>query len=260
LNDYVSEGLEKGVPPLEKRIQTFKTLVDVLGKGHVIWRFDPLILTDTITPDVLLKKIENIGDQLKGYTEKLVFSFADIEQYKKVKNNLIRSNIRYTDWTEQAMSDFAMRLSRLNAEKGWNYELATCGEKPVYKEYGIQPNHCVDDLLMIRFAWKDQALMKFLGVDIRQKNLSLSLFDEPEDIPDNAIVLDDGIHYAVRNKDNRDKGQRTLCGCMVSKDIGQYDTCPHQCEYCYANTSKETALANYMTHMANPYAETITGK
>ena len=93
-----------------------------------------------------------------------------------------------------------------------------------------------------------------------EKNTLLSLFDEPETIPDGAIMLDDGIHYAIKNKDNKDKGQRTLCGCMVSKDIGQYDTCPHQCAYCYANTSKEIALANFKTHKDNPFAETITGR
>ena len=102
--------------------------------------------------DDLLRKIENIGDQLVGYTEKLVFSFADIESYKKVKNNLIRNNVHYQEWTQEQMIEFAKRLSALNKAKGWNYELATCGEKPEYQEYGIQPNHCVDDTLMIRFA------------------------------------------------------------------------------------------------------------
>ena len=62
LNDYVEEGLEKGVPSLEGRIDTFKQLVDKLGKGRVIWRFDPLILTDKISLEDLLRKVENIGD------------------------------------------------------------------------------------------------------------------------------------------------------------------------------------------------------
>ena len=78
LNDYEKEGLEKGVPPLEERVDTFKRLVDKLGKGRVIWRFDPMILTNQIGLDDLLKKVESIGDQLQGYTEKLVFSYADI--------------------------------------------------------------------------------------------------------------------------------------------------------------------------------------
>lgn len=259
LNDYEDECLERGVPLLKERIETFKLLVERLGTSRVVWRFDPLILTDSITPEKLLEKIENIGDQLLGYTEKLVFSFADIESYRKVKANLIRNQIHYCEWTEEAMIDFAKRLSSLNKSKGWNYVLATCGEKPIFKEFGIQPNHCIDDNLMIRFAWHDRVLMKFLGVDIREKNITFNLFDEQETIPEGAIMLDDGIHYAIKEKDNKDKGQRSLCGCAVSKDIGEYNTCIHLCEYCYANASKEIACKNYKNHKNNPMSETITG-
>ena len=95
LNDYEKEGLERGVPKLSERVDTFKLLVDKLGKGRVIWRFDPLLLTDDISIDALLTKIERIGDQLQGYTEKLVFSYADILSYRKVKANLEKSHIPY---------------------------------------------------------------------------------------------------------------------------------------------------------------------
>ena len=54
LNDYEKEGLEKGVPPISFRIDTFRKLVDILGLGGVVWRFDPLVLTDKITIDDLL--------------------------------------------------------------------------------------------------------------------------------------------------------------------------------------------------------------
>lgn len=77
---------------------------------------------------------------------------------------------------------------------------------------------------MIRFAWQDEVLMKLLGVEIHTKNEILALFDEPEVIPNDTIMIDDGVHYAIK-KDSRDKGQRSLCGCMASKDIGQYGTC-----------------------------------
>ena len=250
LNDYMSEGLEKSVPPVDARIQTFKDLVDKLGVGSVIWRFDPLILTDTITVDVLLKKIKYIGDKLLGYTKKLVFSFVDISLYKKVEINLKKAGIPYREWTLELMNDFAARLADLN--KSWGYELATCGEKIDIDQYGIKHNKCVDDDLMIQIASDDDVLMNHLGVVVEEPGL----FGE---VPTDAMELGDG-RYAVKKKNNKDKGQRALCGCIASKDIGEYNTCAHQCEYCYANASKDIAIANLQRHRSYPYTDTITGK
>lgn len=254
LNDYENERLELGVPPLDERIETFKLLVKQLGGGHVIWRFDPLILTDKINIDLLLKKIEYIGNKLFGYTEKLIFSFADIASYKKVKSNLGKNGINYIEWNDALMNEFAKRLSELN--KKWNYQLATCGERIDIQQYGIEHNHCVDDNLMIRFAYEDKILMEFLKVDIIK--IQPALFGIPE-IPEGAIRIDDST-YAIKKKNNSDKGQRTFCGCMISKDIGEYNTCPHLCEYCYANANKLSAKTNYRQHQNNPLSETITGK
>lgn len=249
LNDYVDEGLEKGVPSVDSRIETFKELVGVLGKGSVVWRFDPLVLTDEIGVDQLISKIEYIGDALKGYTEKLVFSFVDISAYRKVKANLDKNGVAYREWTTDLMEEFAAKLSALN--KKWGYVLATCGEKIDIAKYGIAHNRCVDDDLIIRLASDDEVLMKHLGVRIE----SSGLFGG---VPEGAIELPDGM-YAVKTKDNRDKGQRELCGCISSKDIGEYNTCAHLCEYCYANATKECAVANLARNRKNPFAETITG-
>ena len=251
LNDYVAENLEKNVSALEERIDTFQRLVEKLGIGRVIWRFDPLILTDMISLEDLLRKVEYIGDQLQGYTEKLVFSFADIALYKKVKANLEKNQVNYSEWTISQMEEFAKQLVELNKERGWNYTLATCGEAANLD--GVQHNRCVDDDLMIRFAHHDKALMDFLGVEI--KTIENSLFGT-EPIPTHAIMLNE-TQYAIKRKDNRDKGQRQFCGCMVSKDIGEYNTCPHLCEYCYANASKELAIKNYKKHEMNAFDETI---
>ena len=253
LNDYEAEGLEKSVPPIAQRIDTFKQLVERLGKGHVIWRFDPLVLTEQISIDTLLAKIENIGDQLLGYTEKLVFSFADIVSYRKVQSNLTKANIKYIDWSEEQMREFASKLAKLNEK--WDYELATCGEKIDLTK--VQKNHCIDDDLIIRLAHQDKVLMDYLNVKTYPMPQA-DLFGETEPLPSEAIILSNG-RYAVHG-DNRDKGQRLFCGCIKSKDIGEYNTCVHGCEYCFANASKELAIANLRSHKENPFAETITGR
>lgn len=171
LNDYEKEGLEQGVPNIEERIDTFKRLVDELGLGGVVWRFDPLMLTDTIGIDELLNKILYIGDSLKGYTEKLVFSFADIALYRKVKANLQHNKIAYKEWEESHMLQLAQELSSLN--KRWGYELATCGERINLEPYGITHNHCVDDTLIIRRAYQDKKLMNFLKVKFQSDRKSV---------------------------------------------------------------------------------------
>ena len=255
LNDYEKEGLEKSVPPLSHRIETFKELVSQLGKGGVVWRFDPLILTDEISMDDLLAKVEKIGDQLVGYTEKLVFSFADIAIYRKVKKNLDEANVHYQEWTKEQMIEFAKRLVELNQRKGWNYTLATCGEAADLD--GIEHNHCIDDVLMIKRAHHDKLLMDFLKVQMHPMPQP-NMFGEVEPLPADVILLDNGL-YATRG-DNRDKGQREFCGCMKAKDIGQYNTCIHKCEYCYANDNKAIAMRNYEAHKQNPKSETITGR
>lgn len=254
LNDYQNEGLEK-VPSLAQRIGTFKLLVEQLGKGAVIWRYDPLILTDDITVDDLLQKVQNIGDQLKGYTEKLVFSFADIAIYKKVKNNLENNGIPYYEWETHQMEEFAEKLSIMNRNRGWNYQIATCGEKIDFAKYGIQHNRCIDSDLIARLAWDDKKLMDFMKVKIEDVPAP-SLFGTTE-LPQDAILLPHN-HYFISTH-RKDPGQRQFCECMASKDIGEYNTCPHLCEYCYANATKQQALQNWKRHQQNKFAETITG-
>lgn len=255
LNDYEVEKLEK-VPPLDKRIETFKLLVNRLGKGTVVWRFDPMILTDNITIENLLCKVRNIGDQLKGYTEKLVFSYADIALYKKVKSNLEKNGILYREWTTEQMEEFAEKLSIMNKERGWNYSLATCGEKIDINKYDIEHNRCIDGDLITRIAWRDSELMNFMKVKIEDVPAP-SLFGNNE-LPQDAILLPSN-HYFI-SKHKKDVGQRQFCQCMAAKDIGEYNTCPHLCEYCYANTTKQLALNNWRCHHDNPYSETITGR
>lgn len=256
LNDYEQEKLEK-VPSLASRIETFKMLVELLGRGAVVWRFDPMILTADISIDDLLRKVQIIGDQLKGYTEKLVFSYADIALYKKVKHNLEVGGIPYHEWETEQMEEFAARLSEMNRERGWNYQLATCGEKIDITKYGILHNRCIDGDLIARLACDDKALMDFMKIKIMPMP-EPSLFGDQPQLPEGAILLPGNRYFISRHK--KDAGQRPFCECMASKDIGEYNTCPHLCEYCYANATKQLALQNWKRHQDNPHSETITGK
>ena len=217
LNDYVTEGLEPNVPPVAERIDTFRRLARRIGKERVIWRFDPLLLSGSLTVDVLLEKIASIGHELQGATEKLVFSFADIQAYRKVGKNLSGTNCR--EFSSVEKMEFAKGLRDVVLSLG--LEMATCAEDIDLSEYGIKHNKCVDDDLMVRLFHDDAKLMDFIDAE----------YD-----------MIDG--WTIR-KSKKDKGQRKACGCIVSKDIGAYNTCPHLCRYCYANFSDTMVMRNW---------------
>lgn len=251
LNDYENEGFEPNVPSVAKRIDTFMKLSELIGKERVIWRFDPLIVTPNLTPRMLLTRIWHIGSELKGYTDKLVFSFVDVKAYRKVQNNLIKETECFTkeDVDRAEMSDAQrmeiveglVKLREVWRKDGWNMNIATCAEEMDLSDFGIEHNCCIDGELMKHIFSEDEELVYYLHTG---KLPERDMFGELPPIPN-------------RTKNLKDKGQRKKCGCMISKDIGMYNTCHHFCVYCYANTSKETVIKNASRH--NDECESIIG-
>jgi hypothetical protein len=210
LNDYEAEGLEPGVPPLSERIATFRELAQTIGKAKVVWRADPFLLADGLDVDRLVERVARIGERVHPWTEKLVIAFADIERYAKVRNRLRKFGRGCRELTPEEMRAFAEKLS--TAASGWGLQIATCAEAIDLAPCGIGRNKCIDDALLERLFAHDETLVQFLGPPETRQKL-------------------------------KDKGQRKECGCIVSKDIGAYDTCPHFCRYCYANSSEKAVDA-----------------
>lgn len=226
LNDYQTEGLEPNVPALETRIATFQQLSERVGRSRVFWRFDPLVLTDTLSLDTLLDRIERLGDRLAPYTERLIFSFIDIYAYRSVATNLAKAGISAREFKQEEVLRVAQRLGEL--ARGWGITVATCGEAFDLARYGIEHSHCLDAHHLVRTFSHDHELMNFLGA----RYIPGDLFGEE-------------AHWKAPEKPRKDKGQRAACGCVMSKDIGEYNTCPHLCRYCYANANAESAVRNW---------------
>ncbi|MDR1543784.1 MAG: DUF1848 domain-containing protein [Prevotellaceae bacterium] len=240
MNNYENEGFEPNVPPIQKRIETFKELSQLIGKAKVIWRFDPLIVTPQLSPQELLTRIWHIGNQIKGYTDKLVFSFIDINAYRKVQSNLVqetdffsKETIENSEFTKEQMNEIADGLAKYRdvwAKDSWQISLGTCAEKIDLKQSCIEHNRCIDGELMKRIFADDKDLVYYLNFGkMSEKN---TLFDSETNLK------------LLSPEKQKDKGQRKACSCMISKDIGMYNTCSHFCVYCYANSSRKSVKNN----------------
>lgn len=248
LNDYEQDGFEPNVPSVKSRIATFRELSELIGKERVIWRFDPMIVTPQLTTDLLLERIRGLHHCLNDYTDKLVFSFVDVKAYRKVQANLVKETSFFTkDDIEQAEMTYEQRMEIVRGLVAMRdmypkrIQLATCAEDIDLERYKIEHNRCIDGELMKRIFADDEELVYYLHTG---KLPERDMFGEIPPLPQ-------------KTKDLKDKGQRKICGCMISKDIGMYNTCRHFCVYCYANTSKEAVLKNKDKH--NDESESIIG-
>ena len=231
LNDYDTEQLEPGVPPVGERIRTFIRLSQKIGKSRIVWRFDPLVLSDRITVQDLLEKIQGIGDRIAPYTNRLVFSFVDIEKYTKVRRNLKTAGIAGArEFTDDEVDRFCSGLTALN--RRWGLVVTACAEGRDLSRFGIGRGQCISYDLMVQEFSDDKQLMDFLQPDIR-------------------ATLGDTTPAADPSRNLKDPGQRNTCRCVVSRDIGQYSTCMHLCSYCYANSDPERARRNYSRYLAD---------
>lgn len=207
INPY-DKNIEKAVPFKKNIIETFKTLSDKISKKKVIWRYDPILLSDYITIQYHLEYFKKLAKRLSGYTEYCVISFIDL--YKKTERNIKETTIREPN--EKEMHKLAEGISEI--ANIYNIKVVSCAESIDLSKEGIEHGHCIDQALV-------------------------------EDIA------------GYRINTHKDKYQRKECGCIESIDIGQYNTCPHNCVYCYANFNK--TMVRHQVEKHDPYSSLLIG-
>lgn len=159
LNAY-EKDLEPHLPTLEERISTFKALSEKYGKERVIWRYDPVMLSDKYTSQWHINSFRGIIDQLSEYTTSCVFSFVDV--YDKVKNNL--KNEKVIPFTKASMDELARGFSEIASHH--SIILKTCAEELDLSKFGIEHSRCIDPNLISQLAKCDISIKK----DKNQRN------------------------------------------------------------------------------------------
>jgi hypothetical protein len=85
LNQYPRD-LEPGVPELGERIDKFIELSERIGPHNIVWRYDPIILSNKTGADYHRRAFKNLCHKLESRTHRVVVSLIDY--YKKTRRNL----------------------------------------------------------------------------------------------------------------------------------------------------------------------------
>ena len=104
-----------------------------------------------------------------------------------------------------------------------------------------------------------------IGTITRKYNIIVQTCAQKEDFKNLGINLSGCITAEILEKANNIKftkipksKNRAFCNCIENKNIGDYNTCPNGCKYCYANQNPKIALENYKKH--NPNSPLILGE
>lgn len=149
-----SREIEPNLRDKKEILETFMRLSELIGRERVIWRYDPVIISDRLTIEWHLKAFESMSRKLCKYTDKCVISFVDI--YRKIIRNVRSIEAKEADSRE--LHKLARGLSDIAGENALIIE--TCSELIDLSEYGIQHGRCVDDRLISKLLGRELTVSK----------------------------------------------------------------------------------------------------
>lgn len=132
------KSIEKGLRDKEEIIKTFCSLSQKIGKEKVLWRYDPIILTDKFDIAFHKEQFASLCSKLSNYTSCCTISFVDI--YRKLKTSLLRE-------INQEETEELCELILTIAED-FGITVKACCEKSFLLRYGIGKANCIDPIVI----------------------------------------------------------------------------------------------------------------
>ena len=120
----------------------FQRLSVKIGRERVIWRYDPIILTNTYSMEYHLKAFKEMAESLCGYTDRVVISFVDM--YNKIKHNMNSLNV--LSLNNERKREIASAIAELAHANHMSVE--ACAENINLTDLNIEHGHCIDKNLI----------------------------------------------------------------------------------------------------------------
>jgi hypothetical protein len=151
--------LDPKSPSPEISLDTFRKLSDLIGPEKIIWRFDPIVLSNITDIEFHKKKFEHISDALRGYTFRCTISFVDI--YRKIEGRIkTLSNAGFVlhELNDSNLHDLLSSMVEIAGNNG--IEIKSCASKIDLTGFGIPAGKCIDDAYILNTFGKRLDLKK----------------------------------------------------------------------------------------------------
>ncbi len=151
------QDMEAHLPRKKELVKSFQELARATSPHHVIWRYDPLILTPRYTVAYHLQYFAVLAKELEGYSHRVVFSF--VEYYTKIAKAWHTMNFQRIDM--DVKHALAQGLSDIARNHG--FTMQSCATHEDFTAHGITQARCIDDALLTQIAGTPLTLSKDKG-------------------------------------------------------------------------------------------------
>jgi hypothetical protein len=196
--------LEPHIPPPGEVIAALRGLAEKLGPRRLIWRYDPIFLSNLTDREFHIRNFRALAGALRGTVERVIISVYD--PYPAARR----------------------RIAAL--EREGLFKMLPLYEQPD-PGGGLVPAKLRPEL---------RELLAELALIAGKAEMAIYACAEPEDLEPLGIRAGACIDGALISElwgieiPGKDKNQRPRCHCAPSVDIGWYGSCPAACIYCYA--------------------------
>lgn len=125
-------------------IPTFLHLAEIAGPERVLWRYDPILISEGWTVAAHVDHFARMAGRLRGATDNCTISFLDSYRGKAAQMRDLRCP------TVDEQRQLAAAMAEIARENGMR--LQTCAEAIDLSEFGVDHARCIDAARMSRIA------------------------------------------------------------------------------------------------------------
>ncbi|HEU5180865.1 MAG TPA: DUF1848 domain-containing protein [Candidatus Polarisedimenticolia bacterium] len=159
---------ESHVPSARAAIAQMHALATEIGPDRVLWRYDPILVTESCDRSFHLENFTHLADSLQGATRRCSVSFTQI--YGKLRRSFARQEVPLPSVGPEERRELAGELAEIAAARG--ITLAACCSDDLV-EGRVEKARCIDREAILAI-WPDLALGTAAGPTREQCGCSRS--------------------------------------------------------------------------------------